>query len=393
MGASRRVATAAVVAVLLGGCTGTPTDVPTSTVTPAPTETRTAAPGPPSPTGDAGPYQAGPGAPPANASPMDVATGLAAPWDLAFLPSGAVLVSLRDEAGLVVLTAAGPSDVGGEGADQLAADAFVEGEAGLLGVEVSPTFEQDSLVYLYRTTPDGNEVVRARLAPDLTLGPLEPLVVSVLHTWFHDGGRLAFGPDGFLYIATGDAGDRPLSQDQGSLAGKILRVTADGTPAPGNPVDGNPMWSYGHRNVQGLGWSEDGAMFASEFGANTWDELNVIAPGANYGWPAVEGVGGRAGFVDPVVTWRTQDASPSGIAVTADAVYVAALRGERLWKVPLVPGSPGEVGEPEVALDGLGRLRHVELGPDGALWVVTNNTDGRGSPRDGDDRIVRLTPP
>ncbi|HMO11588.1 MAG TPA: PQQ-dependent sugar dehydrogenase, partial [Actinotalea sp.] len=331
--------------------------------------------------------------PPANASPMDVATGLAAPWDLAFLPSGAVLVSLRDEAGLVVLTAAGPSDVGGEGADQLAADAFVEGEAGLLGVEVSPTFEQDSLVYLYRTTPDGNEVVRARLAPDLTLGPLEPLVVGVPHTWFHDGGRLAFGPDGFLYIATGDAGDRPLSQDQGSLAGKILRVTADGTPAPGNPVDGNPMWSYGHRNVQGLGWSEDGAMFASEFGANTWDELNVIAPGANYGWPAVEGVGGRAGFVDPVVTWRTQDASPSGIAVTADAVYVAALRGERLWKVPLVPGSPGEVGEPEVALDGLGRLRHVELGPDGALWVVTNNTDGRGSPRDGDDRIVRLTPP
>lgn len=373
----------------LAGCAAEPEQAPTSTVTSTPTPARST---PPSPAPMPDPYPAGPGLPAASGTPQDVATGLAAPWDLAFLPSGAVLVSLRDAAQVVALTEAGQVTVGGEGAAQLA-DTFTEGEAGLLGIEVSPTFDDDHLVYLYRTTAAGNQVLRAELAADLTLGPLQPVLVSVPYNTFHDGGRLAFGPDGYLYVTTGDAGDRPLSQDTGSLAGKILRLAPDGSPAPGNPVEGNPMWSYGHRNVQGLGWTSDGTMIASEFGWNTWDEINLITPGANYGWPTVEGVGGRSGLVDPVVTWPTDDASPSGIAVTDDAVYVAALRGERLWKVPLTPGGQGAVGEPQVVLDGIGRLRDVEIGPDGALWVVTNNTDGRGSPRDGDDRVLRILAP
>lgn len=386
--ATRRgaLAWAAGAGLVLAACTPEPaeTSVPTATSPDAPTSPAEA------PTGTAGSYPAGPDLAAATSTPADVVTGLSAPWDLAFLPSGAVLVTLRDQAQVLLVTADGTVTVGGPGAAELASDAAPDGEAGLLGVEVSEGFATDHLVYLYLSTATDNRVVRAELAADGTLGPLEVVLDGVPRGSFHDGGRLAFGPDGYLYVTTGDAGDRPLAQDTGSLAGKVLRLTPDGDPAPGNPIEGNPMWSYGHRNVQGLGWDPSGRMYASEFGQDTADELNVIEPGADYGWPDVEGVGDVAGLVDPVVTWPTDDASPSGIAVTADAVYLAALRGERLWRVP---ARDGAVGEPRVALDGLGRLRDVELGPDGALWIVTNNTDGRGTPRAGDDRVVRLAVP
>jgi glucose/arabinose dehydrogenase len=194
-----------------------------------------------------------------------------------------------------------------------------------------------------------------------------------------------------LYATTGDATDGRAAQESGSLAGKILRLTPDGQPAPGNPFAGSPVWSLGHRNVQGIGWDAAGRMYASEFGQNRLDELNLIKPGANYGWPHVEGSGGAPRFTDPLVTWTTDEASPSGILVTGDAVYLAALRGERLWRVPL---ADGRVGTPEPLLVGdLGRLRDVVLAPDGgSLYVLTNNT-ARGTPRAGDDRLVRLPSP
>lgn len=385
---------------LLAACTGgpsgerTPTVVAPSTTAPPTAPTAPTTPAAPSATPSAEPFAAGPELPAATAQPQDVLTGLSAPWGLAFLPGGAVLVTLRDSAQVLLLDADGVAPLGGPGAEQLASGTVHVGESGLLGVAVSPTVEQDHLVYLYRTAADGNQVVRAEIDPAAgTLGELQPVLTGIPSADHHDGGRIAFGPDGMLYVGTGDAGDRPLSQDPASLGGKILRLTPDGAAAPGNPFTGNPVWSLGHRNVQGLGWDSSGRMFASEFGQNTWDELNIILPGGNYGWPGAEGVTGASGTIDPVATWATDAASPSGIAVTSDAVYLAALKGQRLWKVPVGPAAGGGVGEPVVALDGLGRLRAVAVGPDGALWVLTNNTDGRGSPRAGDDRLLRLSPP
>jgi glucose/arabinose dehydrogenase len=225
---------------------------------------------------------------------------------------------------------------------------------------------------------------------DGTLGPPEVLLAGIPRSQIHNGGRLAFGPDGMLYVTTGDASEPGSSQQAGTLAGKILRLTPDGGVPTDNPVAGSPVWSSGHRNVQGLAWDSRGDLWASEFGARTWDELNLIRPGANYGWPQVEGTGGvAAGFVDPLVTWPTDQASPSGVAVAGGTVFLASLRGERLWAVPV---GAGQAGTAQAFLVGeLGRLRTVAAAPDGSLWLVTSNTDGRGEPRPGDDRIVRLT--
>lgn len=196
-----------------------------------------------------------------------------------------------------------------------------------------------------------------------------------------------------LYAGTGETGDTGLAQDKQSLGGKILRMTPDGQPAHGNPEADSVVYDYGHRNVQGLAWDDDKRLWASEFGQNTWDELNLIEPGRNYGWPEVEGKakGKTAGsvFTDPVEEWRTADASPSGIAYAKGSVWMASLRGERLWRIPLNGTKP--VAAPQAFLKGTyGRLRTVVAADDGALWLVTSNTDGRGTPHKGDDRILRL---
>ncbi|WP_336923041.1 PQQ-dependent sugar dehydrogenase [Aquipuribacter sp. SD81] len=320
------------------------------------------------------------------AAAEDVVTGLDVPWDLAFLPDGSALVTLRDEARVVHVDPDGTlSEVTADGDDGTVAGVAPDGEGGLLGVTTDATAEH---VFVYLTGPDDNRVVRYAFDRErLALTEPEPVVTGIPKAEVHNGGRIDLGPDGFLYVATGDARDTSASPDTGSLAGKVLRVTTDGEPAPGNPVAGSPVWTSGHRNVQGLGWSPDGTMWASEFGQNTTDELNVLRAGADYGWPEVEGVGDVDGLTDPVATWDTDEASPSGIAVTADAVYLAALQGERVWRVPVEDGAVS--GEPETVLDGYGRVRHVEVGPDGALWLLTSNTF-RGDPRDGDDRIVRV---
>jgi glucose/arabinose dehydrogenase len=390
--AAAGTAAALTVALVLAGCTadaGTPDPTGTAAPPPGPSGPTPAV---PTPTTSPVAWPAGPDVAPATATPQDVVTDLAAPWGLAFLPGGAVVLTLRDRAEVALLTADGLATLGGPGAEDLAATTRTGGEGGLLGVAASPTVETDRLLYLYRTAADGNQVVRTTLdAATGSLGALEPVLTGIPAAGNHNGGRIAFGPDGHLYVATGDAGDRPSAQDPASLAGKILRVTADGEPAPGNPTPGSPVWSLGHRNVQGLAWDDEGLLFASEFGQDTLDELNVVVPGGNYGWPEVEGAAEVAGFVDPVAEWHPDDASPSGVAALGDTVYVAALRGQRLLSVPFPADDAGEPGE---ALVGeLGRLRHVAAGPDGALWVLTNNTDGRGSPRPGDDRLVRVAAP
>ena len=367
----------------LVGC-GSPAPATTPSLVAVPSPIRTTPPEP---------RMAGaPALPEATATPADVLTGLTTPWSLAFLPSGAALITLRNPGQVLLLSDTGLATIAGAGADELAASTVHGGEGGLLGVAVSPDFANDGLIYLYRSAADGNQVVRGELdSLSATLGVLELVIGGIPMASNHNGGRLAFGPDGMLYVTTGDAATTARAQDPASLGGKILRITPDGAPAPGNPTAGSPVWTLGHRNVQGLGWDPGGRMFASEFGQNTWDELNLITPGSNYGWPGVEGVGGGEGLTDPLTTWSTSEASPSGIAVTERGVYLAALRGQRLWWVPF---SGDGVGEPTALLVGeLGRLRDVVVGPDGALWILTHNTDGRGDPRAGDDRLVRMLPP
>ena len=314
-----------------------------------------------------------------------LASGLQAPWSVVPLDSGGALISQRDDGAVLELTPAGalrsvgtvPGVVSG-------------GESGLHGLTLHMDGDTTWL-YAYHGATDDNRVVRMPLLGeegDFRLGEPEVIFSGITRANTHNGGRIAFGPDGMLYVTTGDAQRSEAAQDRAALGGKILRLTPEGDPAPGNPF-GSEVWSLGHRNVQGIAWTSDGTMWASEFGQNTWDELNRIMPGQNYGWPTVEGIGGREGFVDPVAVWPTDDASPSGIAVVGDTVFMAALRGERLWMVDT--DAAGIVGEPAAALvSEQGRLRDVVAAPDGTLWVLTNNTDGRGQPRPDDDVLIRL---
>jgi len=313
-----------------------------------------------------------------------VVTGLQSPWGLGFLPDGTAVVTDRDEAKVLAISPAGAvSELGG------IAGVAPGGEGGLLGIAVSPTFAQDRLLYLYYSADEENRVATVALR-DGSLADQRDILTGIPRASIHNGGRLRFGPDGLLYVGTGESGDRPLAQDVSSLGGKILRVTPDGSPAPGNPFPQAPLvYSYGHRNVQGLAFDADGRLWASEFGQSTWDELNLIQPGGNYGWPEQEGPGSGTEFVQPQRVWPTREASPSGIAVLDGSVWMAGLRGARLWQIPLT--GDGTL-EPVAHLDGeYGRLRTVEAAPDGSLWLMTSNTDGRGRVRDGDDRIMRIT--
>jgi glucose/arabinose dehydrogenase len=312
----------------------------------------------------------------------ELAQGIDVPWGLAFLPDGDALIAERDTGRVLRLTPGG----GAPRPVYEVPGVVAGGEGGLLGLAVSPRFADDNLVYAYFTAQDDNRIVRFRLDDERP----EVIFDGIAKAGFHNGGRIAFGPDGMLYAGTGDAGETQRSQDAASPNGKILRLAPDGTPAPGNPVAGSPVFSLGHRNVQGLAWDAAGRMFATEFGQNELDEVNRIVPGQNYGWPEVEGEGDTDGgrYTNPIVTWRVRDASPSGLAIAGDTAYVAALRGERLWTVPL---NGDTAGDPSAQLEGrYGRLRTVQVAPDGALWLTTSNTDGRGDVRDGDDRVVRF---
>ncbi|WP_431960801.1 PQQ-dependent sugar dehydrogenase [Actinacidiphila sp. bgisy160] len=318
-----------------------------------------------------------------------VATGLSTPWGVAVLPEGDLLVASRDT-GRVVRVAAGSGRTTQAGT---VPGVSPGGEGGLLGLAVSRDFATDHLVYAYFTTASDNRIARMLYDPAKPageqLGAPDTILRGIPHGAIHNGGRIAFGPDGMLYAGTGESGDRGLAQDKKSLGGKILRMTPDGRPAHGNPEADSVVYSYGHRNVQGLAWDSRGRLWASEFGQDTWDELNLIEPGKNYGWPVVEGLARREGYVDPVAQWRTDDASPSGIAYADGSIWMASLRGARLWRIPLA--GTKAAADPQAFLAGeYGRLRTVVAGPDGGLLLTTSNTDGRGEPRKGDDRILRL---
>jgi glucose/arabinose dehydrogenase len=306
--------------------------------------------------------------------------GLRVPWGLAFMPDGDALVGERSSGEVHrVYRRGGRRLVGALAVDRA-------GEGGLLGIAVSPRFAEDRWVYFYVTRAGGNRILRKRFEGG-ELGRSDVILDDIPSNSYHNGGRIAFGPDGRLYAGTGDAGSEELSQRRRSLAGKILRMNPDGS-VPGDNPFGNRVWSLGHRNVQGLAWDRRGRMWASELGQSTRDELNRIRRGRNYGWPRVEGGDGSGPYADPFATWATENCSPSGIAVAGGRVWVAALRGRSLWSVRLDGPSAGrKVRHLEGAY---GRIRTVQAAPDGSLWITTSNRDGRGDPTPNDDRVVRI---
>ncbi len=312
-----------------------------------------------------------------------IVTGLDTPWGLAFLPDGAAVVTERDSGRVSEIRGHAVREIGR--IDEVSA----EGEAGLLGVAVSPDYLTDNLLYFYVTTAEDNRVVRATYT-GRRLGRPQPILTGIPNGFIHDGGRLAFGPDGYLYVSTGEIGNADLAQDRSSLGGKILRITPSGEPAPGNPESDSPVWSWGHRNVQGLAFDDEGRLWASEFGAQSFDELNLIEKGRNYGWPLVEGSGRKDGLTNPHVVWDVAEASPSGLAHLDGALWMASLRGERLWRIQIRNGRATRPADFFVGAHG--RLRTVAAAPDGSLWLTTSNRDGRGTPSKDDDRILVIRP-
>ena len=319
-----------------------------------------------------------------------VASGLETPWGLAFLPDGSALVSERDTGKIKRI------DPGGRAGSNVSTVGSVkgvvpEGEGGLLGIAVTtPKGGGTPVLFAYLTSETDNRVVRMPLLDGgKRLGAQKTILTGIPKQTYHNGGRLLIGADETLYIATGDAGDPELSQNPDSLAGKVLRVDFNGAPAAGNPRAKSPVFTLGHRNVQGLALDSKGLVWASEFGERDADELNLLVPGGNYGWPQVEGRGKDPRFINPRTVWSpTSTASPSGIAIKNDVAYVASLRGERLWQVPIKGATTRKAKSWDIG--DAGRLRSIGLAPDGSLWVITSNTDGRGDPRAADDKVIRL---
>jgi len=312
-----------------------------------------------------------------------IATGLTVPWGIAFLKSGGALVSERDTARILfvgvsgevrtIATLPGVQTGGANG-----------GEGGLLGLALSP---DEAELYAYLTTAQDNRVVAMGYDGQRLDSP-RPILTGIPAALHHNGGRLAFGPDGYLYVSTGDAESADDAQDTGSLAGKVLRIISTGKAAPGNPF-GNPVWSHGHRNIEGLAFDAGGQLWATEFGEQAVDELNLVEKGRNYGWPATEGPSDDARFTNPSVTWPTDECSPAGIAIARSYAFLGALQGQCVFAVRLDGSS---TGKPRALFAGdYGRVRTVAAAPDGSLWVTTSNTDGRATPGAGDDRILRVT--
>ncbi len=320
---------------------------------------------------------------------VTVAEGMHVPWEVAFLADGGMIATERD--GRLWRDGNPPTSVAVPGVVEIS-------EGGLLGLAVPPGGAGDR-IYLYYTARAKSGAATNRVSSfryaDGALSDENVVVDGIPAGNYHDGGRIAFGPDGKLYVTTGDAGDGNRSQDKNSLAGKILRVNPDGSVPEDNPF-GNAVWSYGHRNPQGLAWDDRGRLWATEHGRSGaksgLDELNLIVKGGNYGWPVIEGDKAREGMILPVrhsgekETW-----APSGMAFADGSLWFAGLRGSSLYQAEIA--DDGGVKPLRAHLrNEFGRLRAVVRGPDGALYVSTSNDDGRGTVRAGDDRILRVIP-
>ena len=324
-----------------------------------------------------------------------LAEGLDTPWELVFAPDGRILVTER------------PGTIRSIESGELREEPYAElpaeeaGEGGQLGLALDPAFERNSRLYAhYTTTEDDGSVNRiVRLVEENGAVREDGVLLEAPAASIHNGGRLAVGPDGNLYATLGDVSEGGLAQERDALAGKIVRLDLDGSVPDDNPFDGSPVYSYGHRNPQGLAWDADGNLYASEHGPTGHDELNLVEPGGNYGWPEVSGEGGEeAGFLDPVLESGQETWAPSGAAYVSQgpwdgSLLFASLTGQALHRVTFAE-EPAQIEEHGEYLKGeYGRLRTVAQGPDGALYILTSNRDGRGSPETQDDRLLRITVP
>jgi len=317
-----------------------------------------------------------------------VAERLEIPWEVAFLPDGALLVTERPGRLLYI----------GEDRQVIEVSGVAHrGEGGLLGLALHPRFSENNWIYLYLTTAQEggltNRVERYTFSNG-SLSDRRVIIESIPGAANHDGGRIAFGPDGMLYIATGDAGSAERAQDTNSLAGKILRLTEDGSIPADNPL-GNAVYSYGHRNVQGLAWDSRGQLWATEHGRSGvqsgYDEVNKIVKGANYGWPQIQGDEMREGMAAPELHSGARETwAPSGMVYVNGHLVFAGLRGEALYVTDVRSGNAENLRM--YLHEEYGRLRTVTLGPDSMLYVLTSNRDGRGRPATDDDRILKVDP-
>lgn len=317
-----------------------------------------------------------------------LAKNLDVPWGIAFLPDGSALVTERDTGRILSV---------GPGADPATGSLTVRevqrlsevapgGDGGLLGIAVPPSYKTDKSVYIYYSTDGDNRVAKLTLK-----GKPQPILTGIPHGTENNGGGLAFGPDGFLYVGTGDPSPAgSLAQNPKSLGGKILRITTAGKPAPGNPAKNSPVYAAGFRNVQGLAWDPSKRMYATESNQKTFGELNLIVPGKNYGAPKVEGATSDPRYASPLVSWPTADSSCSGVAVLERTIATACLLGKRVWFVTTT-GNGTLIGQPQALLTGeYGRLRAMTAAPDGSLWVSTSNQEDGGQPNPDDDRLIRI---
>ena len=341
----------------------------------------------------------------ANIQVQDFATNLDVPWEMVFVPDGRIFVTERPGKILVLKDSRLQSE------PWISLDVAAIGEGGLLGMALDPQFTQNHYVYVAESYLEGvdkmrNRLVRLREDTSTGKGVVDKVLLdNVAGNVIHDGGRVKFGPDGKLYWTMGETGNPQLAQDLTSLNGKILRINPDGTIPADNPFPGSPVYSYGHRNPQGLAWQpETGRLYETEHGPSGGvygegqDEINYIEPGKNYGWPVIHGDQTHQGMVNPIIqSGESETWAPSGCTFVIGGPWdgsflFAGLRGETLYRLTIDKADPRHVLSLDKYFAGqYGRLRDVVQGPDGALYVLTNNTDGRGNLRPGDDRILRLT--
>lgn len=315
-----------------------------------------------------------------------VTQNLETPWEIAFLPDGRMLVTERP--GMLILVEENGLQIEIE-------DVYERSESGLLGLALHPDFVENQYLYIYLTYEAGSGLlnrVERYVFDGAALSDRTVIIDQIPGAANHDGGRLEFGPDGMLYITTGDAGASASAQDVNSLAGKVLRLQDDGSIPQDNPF-GNAVYSYGHRNPQGLAWDEQGQLWATEHGpsglGSGYDELNLIEIGGNYGWPEIQGDQTREGMITPLLQSGSNETwAPGDLEIVDGAAYFVGLRGSTLYTVPLNNLTPESLERHFV--QEFGRLRALRLGPDGLLYMGTSNTDGRGRLRENDDKVFRI---